>query len=300
VSKESRYKRWMAKQQREAARRAEAKRVRQEKAAKAESLKGGPAKEPAASVRAWVVALGIPGVFFSAGLAVIPFHFWLGICAAYIGAAIFLIDWWIVSLNEHLSRRLLVSAIPVAAFLLISWLAFRPAPLDIIALLLDGNYSTGEMVAGIKWEPSYSEIRLVIRNGSSSQYTNLNVAIRTDIPMAKIGSLNEFSQCKSAAELPGVIIAAPTLTRHGEKGEPDVSIPLTNLAGNQFRLYCDKIIASNTLEAVIAIGAPDANRKLKPSWISAEAEYEAYFRPNKKTITQCLTPPCRNIPLPEH
>jgi hypothetical protein len=257
-------------------------------------------KEP--FYREWLVALGLPGVIYGTGLAVLAFHFWLGVVIGYLASAWFLLDWLVVSRRERTKTRVSVAAIPIGAALLVSWIAFRPAPIDIRAISLDGNYSDDTVIAGIKWKSKYSDARVILGNETSDQYTNIVLTLRTKLIIVTVGSLSPLSQCQSAPDLPGVSLNGASIVVHGKDG--DTSIPMFTpengpIAATQYKVFCDKILSNERIELVVAtesdlLSGKKAERS-KPSWMSVDVEYDAYGRTHSKPAELCFAARCDDI-----
>ncbi|MGO9773552.1 MAG: hypothetical protein ACLPSW_29220 [Roseiarcus sp.] len=289
-----------SRQQRRARERREKTQRENEQLARLANNETGKASEPL--IRSWPITLGVPLGTYGAGLAVLSFHFWLGVWIAYLAALWLLIDWLFVSQKEKWPIRAVLALIPLAGAALVSWLAFRPAELEVSAFATDDVYNDGTVIAGIKWKNFYSNLRIVFDNKQNDQYTNLEAVIRTTLSIAKVGSLNAFSQCQSAIDTPGVEIAGATLTLLGTNGKPEESIPLftpdsPNVFATQFKFVCDRILPNNHLEAVVAVSpGPAVTQRKKPSWVSIAVKYDAYGRTHSETKQYCFEPPCSIIP----
>jgi hypothetical protein len=290
MSRDSRHVAWLAKQERLNTERKQQKEMEDKRRAER-------AKKAEPTFRAWAIPLAVPGVIFTAGLAVIPFHFLIGILITALGAISFLIDWLWFARKEHWRRQVFVALLPCAALMLPVWLWFRPAPLGVFVFRMDENYTDGQMVGGIKWRSDYGEVRVFLQNESGSQYTNIGAVILTDVLIAQIGFLNEFSQCKASYYSKVPIGGA------GIKPESGTTIPLFEsgpVTATEYRIYCDKLLPGDKLESVIAlVKGPLQNRyKARPSWISIDIEYDAFGRTRTIPIRQCLNSACKSIPSP--
>jgi hypothetical protein len=253
--------------------------------------------------RQWTVALGVPSVVFGTGIALMTVQFWFGVVIAYCGAGWFLIDWGLISYGKHPLARVAGAGVPIAMAAAISWIAFRPAPLSIEIYRVDANYEDGSVVAGIKWKSRYSDLRISLSNPSAGQYTNIVMTLRTDQMIAGVGSTNPISQCQSSAEFPGVRIGGATLnfpTKDGIKSIPMFVPESGPVAATQYKITCDRIIAGESLELVVAVQpniVPGQRwEKTSPAWVSLIVEYDALIRPNRpQQIRKCLSDNCTNI-----
>jgi len=263
---------------------------------------GGDAKPPESLIRGWLTALGLPAALYGAGLCVLAFHFWLGFWIACLGAAWLLGDWLYVSRKESWRVRALISLVPLALGGLVLWLAFRPADLEISAVALDGNYAKDTMIAGIKWDSKYSDLRVTLQNSQNDPYANIDVTIRTDLSIAKAGSMNSLSQCQFNLDMPGIGLSGATLSIIDKQGRAVDSTPLftpesEHVTATQYKIFCDKILPGEHLEFVIAV-SPGLNLvgRKKPSWASVEVNYDAYGRTHNKTMQYCFEPACSSLP----
>jgi hypothetical protein len=249
--------------------------------------------------RQWMVALGVPSLLFGTGLVMMATSFQLGVVIAYVAAVWFLIDWGLVSYKEHPLKRVIVAFIPMACISLITWVAFRPTPLTIDIFPVDANYEDGSVIAGIKWKPIYSDVRILLGNSSSTSYTNVIVTLRTDEMIAGVGSANQLSQCQSAPDTPnfrfgGGVLKFPT------KDSNAVSIPLMFDMATQYKVFCDKLLPGSNLELVIAVAPNIVSgqkwEKHDPAWISMKVEYDAFGRSNGPIpFSKCFLDKCYNV-----
>jgi hypothetical protein len=249
------------------------------------------------------IALGIPAIVIGAGLAILALHFLLGIIIGCAGSVLLLLASLYLSRKQSASRRIVVSLGSFALCLgLFAWLWFRPDSIEVTALPMSGGYKSGTVIAGIKWDENYSEARIIIQNNSSTAYTDINALVRTDLFITKIGSMNPNSHCQSRPFTPFQITGA-ALNILGKDKTPQRAIPLftperEGAYGSQFKLYCDKLLAGEMIEAVVALVSP--LERIPPQWISAEVEFDAFGRTRSaRPLRQCLVDKCGQIPVIE-
>lgn len=168
----------------------------------------------------------------------------------------------------------------------------------------------GKPVAGITWSDDYSDSRLVIENKSDSTYTEINAIIRTDLLIAKAGSMNPNSHCQAAAALPFQLTGGYVAALGSDKRTVEHAVPMftpeqaEHVRASQFRLRCDRILPGEVLEVVVAtvpsLAAGAFSGRIPPAWISAEVEYDAFWRTRSALpLRQCLTEKCGVIPAVE-
>jgi len=202
----------------------------------------------------------------------------------------------------HLLRRVSRSSPAVFAWLHNCCCCFDGATFPV-------GYPDGQMIGGIKWKKTYGEIRLTVHNTSSARYNNLDAIVRADIPIEQIGFITELSRCKASYYFPGMSISGAVVYPMDKNGQPvrDKAIPLFtpesgSVLASEFRISCDRLLAGDKFEAVIAtINVNSSNEKANPSWVSVDAEYDAFGRTRSNNTTrQCLTINCKNILAPDH
>jgi hypothetical protein len=264
-------------------------------------------EQPETSSREWLVALGVPGVAYGAGFAVLSFHFWLGIAIAYLAAALFLIDWLVVSQRKRAGTRCLVALVPIAATALVTWIGFRPAPINISATTAENNYGDETTIAGVKWKPAYADLRMIITNDTTENYTNLVVVVRTDLMIANVGALSPLSQCQQEAYMGGMVISGASVAIKGANGPDDHVIPLMTgdgspTAATEYKISCDKILGRDHLELVIAVTSQlfqKHHARKNPSWLSWDIQYDAYGRSHSANNNKCFITNCKEVTAPQ-
>jgi hypothetical protein len=262
----------------------------------------------AAELRSWQVAMGlVPALPLAVGLSLAmagPTFFWPGIALAYAATAWAAGTWYLLSRTFPSRQKGWGYALPCAFVVLISWVAFRPAPMEIMATAEDRHYFKDAAIAGIKWQDHYYDMRMFITNKSGAVYSNLKLLIRTDLYIKEVGVINKFSQCTSDIVMP-FRNAAITIT--GIDKDHPLTIPLFSMNANTsatvFKTVCDRLLDGDTLELVIPIVAHDIQRRFslprtKPAWVASKISYEAFGRSRSTVFDQCFLPSCDNIVLP--
>jgi hypothetical protein len=132
--------------------------------------------------------LGAASLFAGAASIMIGISFWVCAGCLYVGLLVLAIDPWLEpTLREFTISRLAVSlffVVAIAAFT--RYVVFLPAPLTVEPSADIGNYAAGTRVGGMSWEPYYTDFRITLTNRSDYDYTDLDVALITDMQvMAK-------------------------------------------------------------------------------------------------------------------
>lgn len=271
--------------------------VKDSEAALAKVAAHAPAAPP--TLGEGILFLGVPGLVITAGYSVAAFHFPLGIIIGCTGCVSFFIG-ALYFYRKRLSVMtgliwLVLSLTFLAPFI---WLWYRPAPLELTALSMPGGYAKGALLAGIQWESQFSEARILIENRSDTSYTEIKGSLRTDLTIAAMGSLNKVSNCHFQSTLPGVEIAAPTVSRLGKDGNIEETTPLVLNLATVYQLYCDRLNAHDKIELVLALSAPKP--RTPAHWVSADVEYDAFSRTRSATpLRQCLADRCGPILGPD-
>jgi len=229
------------------------------------------------TVLAWLVALGGPALVITTGLAVAPFYFALGIMVSYLGTAWFLLDWWHVSRKKPLLTRLLVSLIPLAAAGIVSWTAFRPAPLDVFARIISGApYATGSQIGSISNE-SDTDLRIFIRNPTDVDYSNVGFVFFTDLSIAGFDVRYDPAPCS-----PHVYTFRPTEIIDDPREITAHAVPFA-------RVFCDRLAAKSQIEVTAAIVRPDPNfaisgnmERTPPKRVFYKINYDGWGRSRRK------------------
>jgi hypothetical protein len=139
--------------------------------------------------------LGIPGLLFAQGFALLPFSFCFGIGCMCL--ALF-ISWWALFRVFHRGETLkrwvgVIGTTAVFAFIL--WILYRPPLIAVFLISTPDNYPEGTDIYGIKWKPNFSELSVVLLNDSDVDFINLDVLIRTNLGFEGGGIAPGVNQC---------------------------------------------------------------------------------------------------------
>jgi hypothetical protein len=260
--------------------------------------------------KAWLVAAGVPitlyvigfslavagGSYFSAGI-------WIGLVAT----AIFGVEWWKFSKQFHRNERLLGFGGVFVLGGVLGWLLARSAPVEISTFPAEGNYAPDTEIAGIKWNPSFYDLRIILTNKSTENYSDLEILLRTDLFIHDVGAIDEFSKCTSGVES---FARDLSITAKDAQGSPSTIVPRSKPFGSIFKVHCDKLLAGDHLElvtAIVSITIPKTDQtrpggifdlRTKPSWITMKLRYDGLGRPRDESFSQCFIGSCENIAMP--
>jgi hypothetical protein len=206
----------------------------------------------------------------------------------------FAIDWTVLSRGLGIIVRATGCGACLLAAAFVGWIAFRPAPLDVLIALAPANYPSGTNVFGVAWRPEFFPLNIAISNETDREYDGFDSYLRTDIAIAHIGVRPSINQCVATVENPyGSINGAALVTGN-------VAIPLFDnerASSTFYRLRCDKIAANSRIEFVVAaiLGAPVASPSTKPKWAALSARYTVN-RERRAFVSQCFVDSCPDIP----
>jgi hypothetical protein len=140
-------------------------------------------------------------------------------------------------------------------------------------------------IFGIKWENGLSELRMLVTNESSVDYSNLQILVRSDLMIRAAGS--DSSSCLHGPWLPAEL-GAQTLTSE------ETSIPIVHFFAMVYRISCDRLAEHGKLEVVLATLKAGSNRP-KPSWATGRATYRMVGWTRTKDFSQCFVGSCADM-----
>jgi hypothetical protein len=242
--------------------------------------------------------LGLPVLGIGVGLAMTGYvNFWLGIAIAALAVVVLLLDLWRLVRNGSFLKKGMAFSIGIICVGLITWIAFRPVPLGASFALGPGNYPENSEIGGIKWEKGFSDVRLILSNDTKLDFGNIDLTVKTNQFIAKIGSMDAFSQCKSAPiDQMHVTILSLDITDASGKKQTILGTPA---AAKSFRVHCDVLLSGDDIHLVIALlnvnafkngqrpdtlFAPPENAR----WAMVDATYDAAGRTREEIHSTCF------------
>jgi hypothetical protein len=112
------------------------------------------------------------------GFAMIPLNFWVGMAISAIAEVLLLVALFIL-IEKHNVRALSLAA-AITSYVIIVWALWVPNSMTPLLAPSLGNYRKDEEIYGIKWQPNFSEITLVLDNNGDNDLTNLDIYVRTE------------------------------------------------------------------------------------------------------------------------
>jgi len=120
---------------------------------------------------------GIGAFTLGYGALLLADQFWASVILIYSGFIIAAVDIWIEpDLIDRLRWKItLSSGVILLAGLFSRGIVFVKAPLQVGAMVTDGEYSAGTVANGITWRPEFTELTVTIKNPPAVQTEDLNV-----------------------------------------------------------------------------------------------------------------------------
>lgn len=217
----------------------------------------------------WVRALSGPA-FIIGGWGVISTSFWIGVAAIYFGFLLLFLEiafepWVIsnVSLFTH-CMMLALCLVPVGWFTVAIVTASAPLAVESYAMR-KGNYADGTEIAGIKWNPHFTELRVAVTNPSRDDYRDLDLTVKPEEWTYKAAILGDHFGCDLTSiggdtfftSIPHTTgIETFTTTKVGDGFDVHDSLgnvftPLATKGG--YALTCSKFPAHFTIQLVFAV-----------------------------------------------
>jgi hypothetical protein len=257
--------------------------------------------QPLSEARSWIILLGLPALLVGLGVTMTGYlNFWLGVCLAFFAICYIAYEWWFFSKKFPIRGKALGWAAIGAVVLSIGWLVFRPVPIDADFLPMPETYPDGTNIGGIQWQKRFSQVRVILVNHSAEQYTNIDLRLRTNLDIAAVGFVSDFSTCGAKPLVPGILMSNPTMTRKNSDGS-QTTLPMDKtLSSTVYRAFCDRLLAGEKLEVVLGLvpkigqDHPDPS----PTWISVRGSFDGLGRPRSLDRDECLVPKCQGMTAP--
>jgi hypothetical protein len=253
-----------------------------------------------AATQSAIVGLGIPGLAFGLGFAMIPLNFWAGV--ALMGGSL-PIFWWLLFRVFHRNEKIklysgIILSLTISSALF--WAIWVPASISPLLASERGNYSKGTMIFGIPWQEFYSELIAAIVNDTDYDFTNIDIYLRTDLTIADLGIPRGINSCTYEPYTPffmaGGIIGAKN--KNGETTDVPMLDKNKPIAANIYHVRCERISAHSEIEIRGAIEEKpiESTVKRQPKWAKIWVNLSAEYRSVHYTFQQCFLKPCGDIP----
>jgi hypothetical protein len=169
-----------------------------------------------------------------------------------------IVIWALDLFFEVPTGRLARGGVIIATLAALGWFTFAfvlaKIPVVLMASSRDVTYAPGTKLGGIYWIPEYSEMRTVIGNETDNDYSDIDLAILPDEPIAEIDQISN---------VPNVSVSplTPFLENPQLQTTSGVGLPMNLIASTGgYRLRCDELPSHASIELVVAIGNIDMSR----------------------------------------
>jgi hypothetical protein len=207
----------------------------------------------------WFRAIGAGAQLFGWGSLMLAGYFWAGIALIFLGFISIAIDLWLEPGLRGRNRVRIIGSVVLFALLIgFSFgFVFVRAPLPVLAILTDGEYPDGAVIAGIHWRPEFTELEVAIYNPTDRPYENLNIVIRPDDPVTAISQETNWPDVVfEDRDLMGAHLTEINNTTRASTVLPSVLVATD--AG--YRVRCSRLPNKATLKLVMALCDPDTHR----------------------------------------
>jgi hypothetical protein len=196
-------------------------------------------------------SIGGVAFLFGVGGIILSTYYWFAVATVYIGLVIIFIDLWIernLPVPWKVGFSITLWALGICGSILY---IFPSAPLEIQMIRHRGDFPEGETIGGISWTHNYSELRVSFLNQSEQSYDDVNMLIRTDLPVAKTGFITNPSNC--ALNLQSNVPELRIKTYDKKTGDR-AEYPLFDLSNKApYQLHCDKLLPHLPVQIVFAL-----------------------------------------------
>ncbi|MGE0469456.1 MAG: hypothetical protein AB7L09_10480 [Nitrospira sp.] len=187
-------------------------------------------------------------VLGGAGMITGPEYFWFAVALVNVGLLLVFVDvvaekWKSTALRWALIVMVLTSVVGFNWF----WV-FVDLPMPVSVMVVNGEYSEGTSIAGIPWQPKFTELQVEVVNSSKRNYEDLNIVFKPNLPVAAISQLTTY-QGVVFEDRYGVTMRAVEV--HGAEQKASSQVLVATDAG--YRMRCDKLPAGGGIRVVMAI-----------------------------------------------
>ncbi|MFA5786969.1 MAG: hypothetical protein WDA71_08340 [Actinomycetota bacterium] len=222
--------------------------------------------------------------FFMGGFGMISSNYWVGVALVYIGIFICFVECclepWMLRRSHWYWLIVMSVLISITTIFTIS-IPLSLAPIKVVASTDSAVYPEGMEIAGIKWIPEYTKLRVgLINTTRDTDYKDIDFTIEPDKPIAKIGQLSSVPGVSFLGDIgKDTVDIGGRLVTHAEliikfSDNSVRNIPVNQLLARSYRVRCESIPRGSSLELVLAIAEPKISGFLGKSRI---VEYDLGF-----------------------
>jgi len=212
---------------------------------------GGQETKSAPSILV-VLRRSVGPAFAMAGLGLMPAYYPLGVCLVYIGLLITLFD---ILLEPFIITKptwvqLTLFAVVLALF---DWFTIgkvcSSARLEFDAYSISVPHFNGDVLGGLKWTDKQIDLRVWIRNPTTTTYEKLDMVVDTNAYIEGAGQLQTIPSC--------TVGPSNELEAHATLTEPTgakhlISPSVGSSLGLGYRIVCDKFPPLSAIQLVLA------------------------------------------------
>jgi hypothetical protein len=225
-------------------------------------------------------AIGIVGVLWTAATAILPYYFRSAVGLIYVTAFVGLADLYIEKALPKALKIVGASLIVVATGLFTYAVVVVSDELFVSAYAMHNEYSPGTVIAGIPWDPRFTDLRVVADNKSNDYLQNVGLEIWTQnewIYQAKIldgpttCELNlyeggEFIKMTSRLQKGGTESVKATRAGNGVDFHDSLGNQFTTVATKSYRLFCSAVPPKMSIQITLALVTvkPELLSKIEP------------------------------------
>lgn len=200
----------------------------------------------------WLRSIGLASMVFGWAGVLMTVYYWYAIGAIYCAFILLFLDVFLASELRIMPRWrfFFMALLVILAAMFHFGFVFSKTYLAIAGEAPDAKYDR-QTLYGIDWHPEFTELIVHVMNESSSDYSDLNFKVKTDIPVVAISQITQI----------------PDVTFDGTEGvtlgyeENDPSgvgkkiVPLRLLATQDgYRVRCGKLRQGQWLTLILALG----------------------------------------------
>jgi hypothetical protein len=195
---------------------------------------------------AGIVSLAIAVV----GLMQGPEYFWLSVGLVYFALVVWSLDVFFEPWPRPWMRWPALGFVALLA-VLVSWLwVFVSAPLGVSSVAVAAEYPAGTSIGGIKWRPEFTETQVRIANPSARTYSDIDLVVTVDFPVAAISQLSTVPDVSFENAL-AMSITQMVIDESNGNRRANPLVLLATDAG--YRIRCGRLLPKSTLHLVLAV-----------------------------------------------
>jgi hypothetical protein len=123
-------------------------------------------------------------------------------------------------------------------------------PLNLFAIVSDGDYPDGTNLGNIAWSTRFSDLRVVVTNQTDFDYRDVDLTLQPDVPIAAIGQISNLPDV-SFSPVADSTVSVSLIDGVTKKQR---AIPLVLVASDGgYRVRCGLLPHKRKLEVVIAV-----------------------------------------------